>query len=197
MDKRKILDIILSALIVVGIIVVIVLGIKIFKAEKKLKEVSQPVEKPVVNTTVDITPKPEVPVESIDETLQSKEVTDYFEQYNNYFGSNATLVKETKNKKGPVKVYSLEKSDVRFKVQLDKNGLVKSVGSLYNALGTYPLVSFTGTFPEDKNTRIAIYKTLQNNGIYNTCTVYFEGEPDVFLAYPTPLDERRLKLGEW
>lgn len=178
MNKGKIIDLCLVGAICVAVVVTGVLGVRLYKVKTAAPEVStEPVQDVVPDTTpmyIGEIEEPAVPETiEVDPVLSSGDVLTYMDQYADVFGTDVKLVKESKTKSGFANVYSYESTDVCFKVLTSKDGLVTSIGDLYNKLGNYPLAYFSGDFP-DKDIRKDIYATLKSHYVSGICTVFYQ-----------------------
>ena len=179
MNKLKVIDIILIAAIAVCVVVAIVLGVKVVNVKKETANKQEQLKQqtiPVMDDPIDIGDTTEDDyldeLNNTDPVLESGEVQTFIDENVMQYGDSVTFVES--NNDGTIFTYRYDNSDICFEARLDRNGLVSKVGNIRNYLGNYPLVVFTGYFPENKDDRIAIYKTLMHNDIYGYATVFME-----------------------
>lgn len=179
MNKLKVFDIILIAAIVICITVAIVLGVKVVNVKKETANKQEQLKQqtiPVMDDPIDIgeTEKDDYldELNNTDSVLESGEVQSFIDENVMQYGDSVTFVES--NNEDTIFTYRYDNSDICFEARLDRNGLVSKVGNVHNSLGSYPLVVFTGYFPENEEDRIAIYKTLMHNNIYGYATVFME-----------------------
>lgn len=184
MNKLKVIDIILIVAIVVCVAIAGVLGFKVIAVKKETAEKQEQLKQqtiPVNDDPIDIGEVTEDDdylddLNNMDPVLESGEVISFIDENLTKYGDSVKFLESTND--DTIFTYVYDDSDVCFDARLDKNGLVSKVGDVHNALGNYPLVMFTGYFPEDKDYRIAVYKTLMKNHIYGYATVFMEaGDP--------------------
>lgn len=204
MTKQKLIDVILVAAVIVSFLVAGVLGIKVLQAKKESKQLQQEIAAdniPVNNDTVVVESQYSTDdyiddLNNSDPILESGEVITYIDDNAQYYGTDVSLYKSSNGKNKAT--YTYNNTDIGFDVELDKNGFVSNVSDAYNVLGDYPLVNFTGVFPEDVEKRKSIYKTLMRNHIYGRASVFYEGNNTTRLVvYPEGKNCTDLTIGEW
>lgn len=204
MTKQKLIDVILVVAVIVCFIVAGVLGIKVLQAKKESKQLQQEIAEnniPVNTDTVVVESRDDTDdyiddLNNTDPILESGEVITYIDDNAVYYGTDVSLYKTSDDEN--TTTYTYNRTDIGFDVELDKNGFVGKVGDAYNVLGDYPLVNFTGAFPEDEETRKLIYKTLMRNHIYGRASVFYEGNNTTRLVvYPEGQNRVDLIIGEW
>lgn len=179
MNKLKVIDIILVAAIVVCIAVAVILGVKVVHVKKETANKQEQLKQqtiPVMDDPIDIGSATEDDyldeLNNTDPVLESGEVQTFIDDNIMQYGDSVTFVESSND--DTIFTYRYDNSDICFEARLDRNGLVSKVGNIHNSLGNYPLVVFTGYFPENEDDRITIYKTLMHNNIYGYATVFME-----------------------
>lgn len=188
MSKQKLFDVILTFILIVLVVVCVVLALRLaFKKSAVAEEPTDVSEVTVDNSTIEIVDDPQSS-ESIDDlnttepVLELPEVIDFIDSYSDSFGYDATVIKQSNS--GLSATVKFNNSDVCFDVKTSQDG-VTSIGELYNKLGDYPLVAFTGLYPDSKTMRKEIYNVLHNKSVYGVAAVYYEGNgSSIITVYP-------------
>lgn len=208
MNKQKIINSIIYVLIAIGVVTIVIVGIKLIKVNKQIKELNAeiaeetPVETPIMDIG-DVEESEETEAEEeapafISNILSSSEVVTFLDENSHYFDTTPVY----KNDMYDMRHITFEypNTDVCFDVEVDGEGIITHIGNLYNALGYLPIVNTSGDFPEDEEVRKSIYETMVNNGYTGIGTLYYVDGSETFTIYMEGHNPTTLTIGvndEW